>query len=190
MLNWGIRVQCRHVERIHEDHIHLCCKHPDGHNDVTEMCAKKTNFKNLPSASEEALEDVTVDQVMLGACWAKCVFDHYGFLKKDDETLDMMAVHTHYKMYHKTDPEYETEILAAFEHCHSQSEEAMTKFLSMTFVKAFSDSNYCKPASSVILSCVIYRFFHNCPKNRWSNSTECTETLAFAKKCKDVLTTM
>ncbi|TDG48353.1 hypothetical protein AWZ03_005308 [Drosophila navojoa] len=183
----GIRVNCRHMERIHEDHIHYCCKHPDGHNDVSELCAQKTNFK-LPSKTEEAMEDNTVDAVMTGSCWAKCVFDHYKFLVND--TLDMLAVRSHYKSVHRLDPEYETEMLAAFDECHSKAVEATSIFLSMPIVRAFSSANMCKPLSSVILSCVIQTFFHNCPRSRWSNTTECLETLAFSKRCKDALTTM
>ncbi|EDV56679.1 Odorant-binding protein 58b [Drosophila erecta] len=183
----AIRVHCRHTERIHEENIHHCCQHPDGHNDVTEMCAKQTNFR-LPNPEEEAIEDVTVDQAMLGTCWAKCVFDHYNLM--ENNTLDMVKVRTHYKRYHQTDPEYETEMLNAYEKCHSQSEDATEQFLSLPIIRAFSTAKFCKPVSSIIMSCVIYNFFHNCPKNRWSNTTECVETLAFAKKCKDVLTTM
>ncbi|SPP72846.1 Hypothetical predicted protein [Drosophila guanche] len=184
----AVRVHCRHVERIHEDHIHYCCKHPDGHDEVTEMCAKQTNFR-LPSTQEEAMEDVTVDQVMSGTCWGKCVFDHYKLMDANG-TLDMIAVRSHYKQYHKSDPEYETEMLNAFQKCHSNTEDATSQFLSLPIVRAFATGKFCKPASSVILSCVIYNFFHSCPKSRWSNSTECEETRAFANKCKDVLTTM
>ncbi|XP_034480040.1 general odorant-binding protein 68 [Drosophila innubila] len=184
----GIRIHCRDVKSIHEDHIHYCCKHPDGHNDVTESCAKKTKFK-LPSRDEEALEDVTVDQAMSGTCWAKCVFDHYKFMDKDK--LNMQAVRNHYQTNYKSDPEYVTEILSAFDHCHSKSEEATAEFLSTSLVRAFSSSAFfCKPMPSVVLACVIHKFFHNCPRSRWSNTTECVETLAFSKKCKDVLTTM
>ncbi|XP_030562091.1 uncharacterized protein LOC115763601 [Drosophila novamexicana] len=183
----GIRVHCRHMERIHEDHIHYCCKHPDGHNDVTELCAQQTNFR-LPSRNEEAMEDITVDEVMSANCWAKCVFDHYKFMVND--SLDMLAVRSHFRTVHKLDLEYETEMLDAFEKCHSKSEEATAEFLSMPIVRAFSTAKYCKPMSSIILSCVIKNFFHNCPRSRWSNTTECAETLAFSKKCKDVLTTM
>ncbi|XP_043070226.1 uncharacterized protein LOC6571141 [Drosophila grimshawi] len=183
----GIRVHCRHVERIHENHIHLCCKHPDGHNNVTEMCAKQTNFK-LPSKDEEAIEDLTVDQVMTGSCWADCVFEHYKFMVNG--SLDMEAVRSHYRTFHKQDPEYETEMLIAFERCHLKREEATAEFLSSNAVRAFSSSKYCKPKASIILSCVIQSFYHNCPSSRWSFTHECLETLAFAKKCKDVLTTM
>ncbi|EDW91836.1 uncharacterized protein LOC6531320 [Drosophila yakuba] len=183
----AIRVHCRHTERIHEENIHRCCKHPDGHNDVTEMCAKQTNFR-LPNPNEEAIEDVTVDQAMLGTCWAKCVFDHYNLM--ENNTLDMVKVHSYYKQYHTTDPEYETEMLNAYQKCHSKAEDATEQFLSLPIIRAFSTAKFCKPTSSIIMSCVIYNFFHNCPANRWSNTTECVETLAFAKKCKDVLTTM
>ncbi|XP_017114726.1 uncharacterized protein LOC108137523 [Drosophila elegans] len=183
----AIRVHCRHTERIHEENIHHCCQHPDGQNDITEMCAKQTNFR-LPNPDEEAMEDVTVDQAMGGTCWAKCVFDHFDLMQNN--TLDMVKVRSYYKSYHKTDPEYETEMLNAYEKCHSKSEDATERFLSLPIVRAFSTAKFCKPTSSIIMSCVIYNFFHNCPKNRWSNTTECVETLAFAKKCKDVLTTM
>ncbi|XP_034107255.1 general odorant-binding protein 68 [Drosophila nasuta] len=184
----AIRVHCRDVERIHEDHIHYCCKHPDGHNDVTEQCAKQTKFK-LPSRDEEAIEDLTVDHVMTGTCFAKCVFDHYNFM--DNDKLNMTAVRNHYQTTYKEDPEYVKEMISAFNLCHSKSEDATAEFLSTSIVRAFSSSAYsCKPMPSVVLACVIHRFFHNCPRNRWSNTTECVETLAFSKKCKDVLTTM
>nr|AAY55805.1 IP01869p [Drosophila melanogaster] len=159
----------------------------DGHDDVTESCAKQTNFR-LPSPNEEAIVDVTVDQAMVGTCWAKCVFDHYNLM--ENNTLDMDKVRSYYKRYHQTDPEYATEMLNAYEKCHTQSEEATEKFLSLPIVRAFSTAKFCKPTSSIIMSCVIYNFFHNCPASRWSNTTECVETLAFARKCKDVLTTM
>ncbi|XP_030388526.1 general odorant-binding protein 68 [Scaptodrosophila lebanonensis] len=184
---YTVRVHCRHMERIHEDHIHYCCKHPDGHNDVSESCAKKTNYR-LPGPNEEDIIDNTVDQVMGSTCFGECVFNHYKFLKNN--TLDMEAVIHHYKTVHKEDPEYETEMLQAFDKCHSKSEDATAMFLELPIIRAFSSSTHCNPKPSIILSCVIYNFFHNCPRNRWSNSTECVETLAFAKKCKDVLTTM
>jgi len=117
----GIRIHCRDVERIHEDHIHYCCKHPDGHNDVTELCAKKTKFK-LPSINEEALEDVTVDQAMTGTCYAMCVFDHYKFM--DKKKLNMKAVKDHYETVYKSDPEYVEEMLNAFDHCHSKGKSS------------------------------------------------------------------
>ncbi|KAH8234418.1 hypothetical protein KR038_009516, partial [Drosophila bunnanda] len=183
----AIQINCRHTERIHEENIHLCCKHPDGHDDVTEMCAKQTNFR-LPNPNEEAIVDVTVDQTMVGTCWAKCVFDHYNLMVNN--SLDMVKVRSYYKRYHQTDPEYETEMLNAYEKCHSESEKATEQFLSLPIVRAFGSSKFCKPTSSIIMSCVIYNFFHNCPKNRWSNTTECQEALAFTKKCKDVLTIM
>ncbi|XP_033154862.1 uncharacterized protein LOC117137492 [Drosophila mauritiana] len=183
----AVRVHCRHMERIHEENIHHCCKHQDGRDEVTETCAKQTNF-HLPSPTEKAIVDVTVDQAMVGTCWAKCVFDHYNLM--ENNTLDMVKVRSYYKRYHQTDPEYATEMLNAYEKCHTQSEEATEKFLSLPIVRAFSTAKFCKPTSSIIMSCVIYNFFHNCPASRWSNTTECVETLAFARKCKDVLTTM
>lgn len=106
------------MQRIHEDHIHTCCKHPDGHNDVTEMCAKQTNFK-LPSAKEEAMEDLTVDQVMTGFCWAECVFNQYKFMDADNK-LNMTAVRSVFAKVHSSDPEYEQEMVSAFDHCHSK----------------------------------------------------------------------
>jgi len=115
----AVRVHCRHMERIHEENIHHCCKHQDGHDDVTESCAKQTNFR-LPSPNEEAIVDVTVDQAMVGTCWAKCVFDHYNLM--ENNTLDMDKVRSYYKRYHQTDPEYATEMLNAYEKCHTQCE--------------------------------------------------------------------
>lgn len=112
-------VKCKDVQRIHEDHIHTCCKHPDGHNDITEMCAKQTNFK-LPSAKEEAMEDLTVDQVMTGFCWAECVFNQSNFMDANNN-LNMTAVRTVFASVHSSDPEYEREMVSAFDHCHSKS---------------------------------------------------------------------
>jgi len=40
----GIKIDCENTEGINEEHIHYCCKHPDGHNDIIEDCAKETNF--------------------------------------------------------------------------------------------------------------------------------------------------
>ncbi|KAH8305924.1 hypothetical protein KR018_004131 [Drosophila ironensis] len=184
----GIRVHCRHTERIHEENIHHCCQHPDGHNDVTEKCAKETNFR-LPSPNEEAIEDVTVDQVMSGTCWAKCVFDHFDLLH--DRELNMTKVRAYYQRYHTSDPEYEKEMVNAYDHCHSKAETAAEDFLASPLIAAMnSDTMPCSPVSSIVMSCVVYNFFHNCPKNRWAHTAECEETLAFAKKCKDALTTM
>ncbi|XP_017090876.2 uncharacterized protein Obp58b [Drosophila bipectinata] len=183
----AVRIHCQNIERMHEENIHHCCKHPDGHNDVTESCALKTNFR-LPSADEEAVEDVTVNQVMSGTCWAKCVVDHYNLL--ENNTLDMGKVRSYYKRYHTIDPEYEAEMVNAYEKCHSKSETALEQFLAMPLVTEFIKTKMCKPTSSIILSCVIYNFFHNCPRSRWAHTSECEETLAFTKKCKDAFTTM
>ncbi|KAH8407691.1 hypothetical protein KR222_010797, partial [Zaprionus bogoriensis] len=184
----SLKTRCKDVQRIHEDHIHVCCKHPDGHNDITELCAKQTNFK-LPSAKEEAMEDLTVDQVMTGFCWAECVFEQYKLLDADKK-LNMTAVRSVFKNVHDSDAEYEREMIAAFDLCHSKTEEATAQFLSSPLIKTFNKNVQCEPQASIVLSCAIHNFFHNCPRNRWSNSTECEETLAFSKKCKDVLTTM
>ncbi|XP_017835524.2 uncharacterized protein LOC108594898 [Drosophila busckii] len=184
----GSRVNCHDKERIREDHIHLCCKHPDGHNVITETCAKQTKF-NLPSSKEEAPEDLAAGDVMNGTCWAKCVFDNYKFLNHD--ALDMQVVRNHYKTFHQLDPEYESEMIAAFDQCHSKAEKAISDFLSTRVLSyTIGKIHNCKPMAAIILSCVIFHFFHSCPRSRWSNTTECMETLDFAKKCKRVLQTM
>ncbi|XP_037949187.1 general odorant-binding protein 66-like [Teleopsis dalmanni] len=185
-LTVSIKVRCNHPETIREDHIHYCCKHPDGHNDIIEMCANETKFK-LPSKDEEALEDVTVAQLVAGTCFGKCVFQKFKFFKNHE--LDMNAVRQHYKEVHKMDPEYEREMISAFDHCHSRSEEETAKLMSFPFFR-IKNVKFCDPKPSVVLSCVIYNFFHNCPKDRWAKTKECEETLEFAKKCKDALISM
>jgi len=82
--------------------------------------ARSAVMSTKASSYEEAIEDVTVDQAMVGTCWAKCVFDHYNLM--ENNTLDMVKVRSYYKRYHTTDPEYETEMLNAYERCHSKCE--------------------------------------------------------------------
>ncbi|XP_037715987.1 general odorant-binding protein 66 [Drosophila subpulchrella] len=182
----GIKIDCENPEGINEEHIHYCCKHPDGHNDIIEDCARETNFL-LPNQNEEALVDITADRAIRGTCFGKCVFSKLNLMK--DKALDMDAVRTYFTEKFPDDPEYVKEMINAFDHCHGKSEEITSTFLAKPLFRQMSE-HYCEPKSSVILACVIRQFFHNCPADRWSKTKECEDTLAFSKKCQDSLATL
>ncbi|EDW56823.1 general odorant-binding protein 68 [Drosophila sechellia] len=182
----GIKIDCENTEAINEEHIHYCCKHPDGHNDLIEGCARETNF-TLPNQKEEALVDITADRAIRGTCFGKCVFSKLNLMK--DNTLDMDAVRSLFTERFPDDPEYVKEMINAFDHCHGKSEENTSMFLSKPLFKQMS-KQFCDPKSSVVLACVIRQFFHNCPADRWSKTKECEDTLAFSKKCQDSLATL
>ncbi|EDW74306.1 Odorant-binding protein 58c [Drosophila willistoni] len=190
-LSWcssGIRINCNKPPPLNEDHIFTCCKHPDGHNDITEACAKETGFK-LPGETFEAMVDITADQAMEGTCFGKCVFLKLNFLKKNTTELDIEAVRKYFQTKNADDPEYAKEMINAFDHCHGKSEESVSKFFANPIFKHMSHK-FCEPTSSVILACVIREFFHNCPDDRWDKSTICEETLAYSRSCNDSLTTL
>ncbi|KAI8037541.1 general odorant-binding protein 66 [Drosophila gunungcola] len=182
----GIQIDCENAEAINEEHIHYCCKHPEGHNDIIEECAKVTNFM-LASKNEEALVDITADRAIRGTCFGKCVFSKLKLMK--DNALDMDAVRKYFTEKFADDPEYVKEMINAFDHCHGKSEENTSMFLSKPLFKQMSQ-HFCEPQSSVVLACVIRQFFHNCPADRWSKTKECEHTLAFSKKCQDSLATL
>ncbi|XP_017146496.1 uncharacterized protein LOC108158571 [Drosophila miranda] len=182
----GISIDCENPEAINEEHIHYCCKHPDGHNDIIEKCAKETGFQ-LPSQTEEAMVDITADRAIRGTCFGKCVFGSLNFMK--GEELDMEAVRNYFSSKFADDSEYAKEMISAFDHCHGKSEENTSKFLSKPIFRQMSHQ-FCEPKSSVVLACVIRQFFHNCPADRWSKTKECEDTLAFSKKCHDSLATL
>ncbi|KAH8389741.1 hypothetical protein KR200_000866, partial [Drosophila serrata] len=182
----GIKIDCENPEAINEEHIHYCCKHPEGHNDIIESCAKETDFM-LPNHNEEALVDITADRAIRGTCFGKCVFGKLNLMK--DNNLDMVAVKKYFNDKFVDDPEYAKEMINAFDHCHGKSEENTSKFLSKPLFKQMS-KHFCEPKSSVVLACVIRQFFHNCPADRWSKTKECEDTLAFSKKCQDSLATL
>ncbi|XP_017024477.1 uncharacterized protein Obp58c [Drosophila kikkawai] len=182
----GIKIDCENPEAINEEHIHYCCKHPEGHNDIIESCAKETDFM-LPNHNEEALVDITADKAIRGTCFGKCVFGKLKLMK--DNNLDMEAVRKYFNDKFIDDPEYAKEMINAFDHCHGKSEENTSKFLSKPIFKQMSQ-HFCEPKSSVVLACVIRQFFHNCPADRWSKTKECEDTLAFSKKCQDSLATL
>ncbi|XP_017078829.1 general odorant-binding protein 66 [Drosophila eugracilis] len=182
----GIKIDCENPDSIKEEHIHYCCKHPDGHNDIIEDCAKETNFM-LANKNEEALVDITADQAIRGTCFGKCVFKKLNLMK--DSELDMDAVRKYFTDKFFDDPEYVKEMINAFDHCHGKSEENTSLFLSKPLFKQMSQ-HFCEPKSSVVLACVIRQFFHNCPADRWSKTKECEDTLAFSRKCQDSLATL
>lgn len=113
----AIKIDCDNPDAIKEDHIHLCCKHPDGHNDIIEACSKETGFK-MPSPNEEAIVDITADRAIAGTCFGKCVFAKYNFIENDN--LNMDAVRKHYVIAHPDDPEYVKEMVNAFDRCHGK----------------------------------------------------------------------
>ncbi|CAD7014822.1 unnamed protein product [Ceratitis capitata] len=182
----SLKIDCDNPDSIQEDHIHYCCKHPDGYQEFIDACVKETGFQ-YGKPEEEAMVDITVDRAITGTCFGKCVFSKLEFLK--DNELDMSAVRKHFEDKFKTDPEYAREMINAFDHCHDKSVEHTTKFLSNPLFRA-TNGEFCDPRSSVILACVIREFFHNCPADRWSKTEECSTVLEFSKKCKDALTTI
>ncbi|XP_030388527.1 uncharacterized protein LOC115634772 [Scaptodrosophila lebanonensis] len=182
----AIKIDCEKPESVNEDHIHHCCKHPEGHNEIMEECSNKTGFP-LPNPSEEAIVDLTPDHIIAGTCFGHCVMKALKFI--NDDKLDMEAVKKYYKERHPDDPEYVNEMISAFDHCHGKNEEGTAQFLSNPMFHSLS-KNFCEPKASVIWACVIRQFFHNCPADRWSKSKECQDTLEFSKSCKDALATL
>ncbi|KAH8327137.1 hypothetical protein KR074_003810 [Drosophila pseudoananassae] len=182
----GIQIDCDKPETINEEHIHYCCKHPDGHNDIIENCAKETGF-HLASQTEEALVDITADRAIRGTCFGKCILNKLNLMK--DNNVDMDGVRKYFNTKFGDDPEYAKEMINAFDHCHGKSEDNTSKFLSKPIFKQMSQQ-FCEPKPSVVLACVIRQFFHNCPADRWSKTKECEDTLAFSKTCQDALATL
>lgn len=82
------------------------------------------------------MEDLTVDQVMTGFCWAECVFNEYKLLDADDK-LNMTAVRNVFAAVHSSDPEYEREMISAFDHCHSRCEYSLRFFLAHLIIVFF-----------------------------------------------------
>ncbi|XP_017837082.1 general odorant-binding protein 68 isoform X2 [Drosophila busckii] len=174
--SFAIQIDCNTTETINEDHIHLCCKHPDGHNELIANCAKKHHFK-LPNDKEQSLIDLTADRAIAGTCFAQCVFKDLHFMSSN--SLDMAAVRKHFQQTYAADAEYAKEMINAFDHCHGKSEDSAAQF-SQLFIH--SNKEHCDPKPSVILACVIRDFFHNCPANRWAKTPECQQTLEFSKQ--------
>ncbi|EDW09077.1 uncharacterized protein LOC6579246 [Drosophila mojavensis] len=179
-------IDCDKTDAVNEDHVHYCCKHPDGHSDIIDSCSKETGFK-MPSAKEQSLVDLTATRAISGTCFAKCVFEKMNVMK--DDNLDMDSVKKYLNEKFSQDPEYVKEMINAFDHCHGKSEENVAKFMS-NHVFVHMSQHYCAPKSSVIMACVIRQFFHNCPKDRWAKTKECENLLAFSQNCRDSLATL
>ncbi|EDW61438.1 uncharacterized protein Obp58c [Drosophila virilis] len=182
----ALKIDCDKTDTINEDHIHHCCKHPDGHNDIIASCANETGFK-VPNPKEQAIVDLTAGRAIAGTCFAKCVFEKLNIMK--DDNLDMDAVRKYLNDKYSDDPEYVKEMISAFDHCHGKTEENTAKFMSNHIFVQMSQ-HFCAPKSSVIMACVIRQFFHNCPADRWSKSAECENVLAFSQNCRDSLATL
>ncbi|XP_001987766.2 general odorant-binding protein 68 [Drosophila grimshawi] len=182
----AIQIDCDKTDQIHEDQIHHCCKHPDGHNQIMADCAKEHGFK-LPNSNEQSMMDLTAGHAIAGTCFAKCVFDKLNFMK--DDNLDMEAVKKSLLEKHSDDPEYVNEMIRAFNHCHGKVEENAAKFMSNPIFKHMT-KDFCEPKSAVIMACVIRQFFHNCPSFRWAKTEECENLLQFSRNCTDSIATL
>lgn len=107
-------IDCDDVDAVHEEDIHYCCQHPDGHNELIERCANQTGFR-LPKRNEEAEVDIPADRLMGANCFSHCVFDGLKFLV--DNKVDMPTVREHFNTTFVADPEYAKEMIDAFELC-------------------------------------------------------------------------
>ncbi|KAM8711241.1 hypothetical protein ACLKA7_000389 [Drosophila subpalustris] len=174
-------IDCDKAENVNEEHIHYCCKHPDDHNEIVEICTKETGFK-LSNNREKSILDITADRAISASCFSDCILNKLKFLK--DRKLDMLAVRQYFEKEYSNDPEYVREMISAFDHCHGKTQEKAANF----FKKHMHQR--CNPNSSVILGCVVKEFFHNCPASRWSKSQECHEALELSKNCPDVFATL
>ncbi|XP_034480047.1 uncharacterized protein LOC117785891 [Drosophila innubila] len=177
----GSEIDCDQAENVNEDHIHYCCKHPDGQNEIVENCAKETGFK-LKNALEKNILDINADRAMSASCFSDCILNKLKFLK--DHKLNMLAVKQHFETEYSNDPEYGREMISAFDHCHGKTQENTSNFLHKHM------HHHCNTSSSVILGCVVKQFFHNCPTNRWSITQECQDAWEFSKHCSDVFASL
>lgn len=107
-------IDCDDVDAVHEEDIHYCCQHPDGHNELIERCANQTGFR-LPKRDEEAEVDIPADRLMGANCFSHCVFEGLKFMK--DNKVDMQTVREHFNTKFVADPEYAKEMIDAFEMC-------------------------------------------------------------------------
>ncbi|KAH8370341.1 hypothetical protein KR093_003128, partial [Drosophila rubida] len=174
-------IDCDQADNVNEEHIHLCCKHPEDQNEIVDSCAKETGFK-MPSAQDHNMLDITADRAISASCFSECILNKMHFLK--DSNLDMAAIKAHYDKNYKHDTQYATEMINAFDHCHGTSELWESNFLMNHMPHS------CNTNASVILGCVVKQFFHNCPSSRWAQTQECHDALEFSKSCPDAFASL